>query len=174
MFHHLFQVFSMKIEGFSLVEIIVAVTILAIVSTTYGSLFVSFLDHRQRSDWIHSELSVELALQFLASDIENSLSGVGNKPAINITSLPGGGLEFTLRKYAFTDSDVNIQGLDVRWVFDGKSISRSVNDWDDPIVIADISFSTNLLPVGKSFYRLDVEAEERIFSIFLWRRADIL
>lgn len=164
----------MKIEGFSLIEIVVAVTILAIISTTFGSLFVSFLDHRQRSNWIQSELSLELALQFLASDIESSLSGAGNNPAINVASLPGGGHEFTLRKYAFNDSDVSIQDLDIRWVFDGNVISRSVRGEDVPIVISEIRHSTNVLPVGRSFFRLDVDGSERSFSIFLWRKADVL
>ena len=160
----------MRVRSFSLIEVLTALVVAASLLVLTGSIFSNLLNHRIRSEYTHDDIKIDVALQLLAADIENSIDILGRQSAVKITPLENGGFEFSFKKLFYVQEIVNVKILDVVWKFDTTKISRSLEAGLNPIVLVHSEYDMILTPIDIYAIRVDLETEAHSRSVVLWRQ----
>ena len=122
------------LKGFSLVEILVGLVILAIITTISATLFREIWSMKKLADSQYSQVSVELMLKTLRNDLKAGLIERDGTKNINFLSQDGD-LAFHIQRPLVDAKSKELLFETVTWTFTETKITRKVGNDNEPLRI---------------------------------------
>jgi prepilin-type N-terminal cleavage/methylation domain-containing protein len=129
-----------KLKGFTLLEILVALIICALVVVLTSELLLHAKERRIRVTSAATAISFELALARLRGDVSAATHARRGNKNVQISSPSDDVIKISLFRLAFMPSKSRVGMVQVEWTFEPSGVSRSISEDIKPVKV-DVSAS---------------------------------
>ena len=154
------------LKGFSLVEILVGLVILAIITTISATLFREIWSMKKLADSQYSQVSVELMLKTLRNDLKAGLIERDGTKNINFLSQDGD-LAFHIQRPLVDAKSKELLFETVTWTFTETKITRKVGNDNEPLRIAAQKLSSDLSLITDDVAYLRLNFDGRPYNLVI-------
>ena len=154
------------LKGFSLVEILVGLVILAIITTISATLFREIWSMKKLADSQYSQVSVELMLKTLRNDLKAGLIERDGTKNINFLSQDGD-LAFHIQRPLVDAKSKELLFETVTWTFTETKITRKVGNDNEPLRIAAEKLSSDLSRINDDVAYLRLNFDGRPYNLVI-------
>ena len=154
------------LKGFSLVEILVGLVILAIITTISATLFREIWSMKKLAASQYSQVSVELMLKTLRNDLKAGLIERDGTKNINFLSQDGD-LAFHIQRPLVDAKSKELLFETVTWTFTETKITRKVGNDNEPLRIAAEKLSSDLSRINDDVAYLRLNFDGRPYNLVI-------
>lgn len=155
-----------RLKGFTLVEILVGLVILAIITTISATLFREMWSMKQLAVSQYSQVSVELMLKTLRNDLKAGLIERDGTKNIKFLSQDGD-LVFYIRRPLVDAKSKELFFETVTWTFSETKITRKIGDENEPLRISAEKLSLNLSRITDDVAYLRLNFDGRPYNLVI-------
>ena len=155
-----------RLKGFTLVEILVGLVILAIITTISATLFREMWAMRQLAASQYSQVSVELMLKTLRNDLKAGLIERDGTKNIKILSQDGD-VAFHIPRPLVDAKSKELLFETVTWTFTETKITRKVGNDNKPLRIAAEKLSSDLSRITDEVAYLRLNFDGRPYNLVI-------
>jgi len=156
-----------RLKGFTLLEILVALTISALVVVLASELLSHTKERRTRATSANNALSFELALTSLRGDVSAAMRAGSGEKNIQISSPSDGVVKISLFRLAFIPLNSRVGMVQVEWIFEASGVSRSISEDIKPVKVDVSSSEHHIRKVDNSVYYLISKVNDVEFAQIL-------
>ena len=155
-----------RLKGFTLIEIIVGLMILAIITTISATLFQEMWSMKQLASSQYSQVSVELMLKTLRNDIKAGLIERDGTKNIQFLSQDGA-LVFHIRRPLVDAKSKELFFETISWTFSETKITRKVGNDNEPLRIVAEKLSSDLSRITDDVAYLRLNFDGRPYNLVI-------
>ena len=155
-----------RLKGFTLIEIMVGLMILAIITTISATLFREMWSMKQLAASQYSQVSVELMLKTLRNDLKAGLIERDGTKNINFLSQDGD-LAFHIQRPLVDAQTKELFFETVTWTFSETKITRKIGNDNEPLRISAEKLSSDLSRITDDVAYLRLNFDGRFYNLVI-------
>ena len=155
-----------RLKGFTLIEIMVGLMILAIITTISATLFREMWSMKQLAASQYSQVSVELMLKTLRNDLKAGLIERDGTKNINFLSQDGD-LAFHIQRPLVDAKTKKLFFETVTWTFSETKITRKIGNDTEPLKISAEKLSSGLSRISDDVAYLRLNFDGRPYNLVI-------
>lgn len=141
-----------KLSGFSLLEILVALTVMSLVTMLSSDMLSNLSQWKSLSHAAQARLKVELLFKTLRADISAATKTSTGQKNIYFTENENGSVEILLSKPVMSPSSGGIKVVDVSWTFTDKAVMRNLDNSIAPLQVDLLNGVYDIKKIDKNIF----------------------
>lgn len=141
-----------KLSGFSLLEVLVALTVMSLVTMLSSDMLSNLSQWKSLSHSAQARLKVELLFKTLRADISAATKTSTGQKNIYFTENENGSVEILLSKPVMSPSSGGIKVVDVSWTFTDKAVMRNLDNSKAPLQVDLLNGVYDIKKIDKNIF----------------------
>jgi prepilin-type N-terminal cleavage/methylation domain-containing protein len=143
-----------KIPGFTLLEVLVALAVAAMVIAISSNLLTSLINMRASASEQNISLKYEVLLRVLRGDLENATMNASGKKNIVFNLQTANQIKIELTKPIINPKSRMLEIANVHWNFTANEVSRELDRDPNPLKLINANMEHSLEPISENVYYL--------------------
>jgi len=156
-----------RILGFTLLEVLVAIAVAAIVISISSSLFSNLISIRASASEQNLSLKYELFLRLLRSDLETTTKNTDGNKNIKINLVNTNEIQIILTKPIVIPDTRMIKLVNVNWKFSDSEVLRQISSDLYPLKIVSTNMKHTLEEINENVFYLSSKIGENYKNLIL-------
>ena len=151
-----------RILGFTLLEVLVAIAVAAIVISISSSLFSNLISIRASASEQNLSLKYELFLRLLRSDLETTTKNTDGNKNVKINLVNTNEIQIILTKPIVIPDTRMIKLVNVNWKFSDSEVLRQISSDLYPLKIVSTNMKHTLEEINENVFYLSSKIGEKL------------
>jgi prepilin-type N-terminal cleavage/methylation domain-containing protein len=156
-----------RILGFTLLEVLVAIAVAAIVISISSSLFSNLISIRASASEQNLSLKYELFLRLLRSDLETTTKNTDGNKNVKINLVNTNEIQIILTKPIVIPDTRMIKLVNVNWKFSDSEVLRQISSDLYPLKIVSTNMKHTLEEINENVFYLSSKIGENYKNLIL-------
>ena len=156
-----------RILGFTLLEVLVAIAVAAMVISISSSLFSNLISIRASASEQNLSLKYELFLRLLRSDLETTTKNTDGNKNVKINLVKTNEIQIILTKPIIIPDTRMIKLVNVNWKFSDTEVLRQISSDLYPLKIVSTNMKHTLEEINENVFYLSSKVGENYKNLIL-------
>ena len=156
-----------RLSGFTLLEVLVALAVAAMVIAISSNLLSSLINMRASASEQNMSLKYEVLLRVLRGDLENATMKASGKKNISFDLQNANQIKIELTKPIINPKSRMIEIANVYWTFTANEVSRKLDRDPNPLKLINANMEHSLEPITGDVYYLSTKIGTKLKKLVL-------